>query len=68
MRIQYLSQDRCDLADASKCLAQRMKDPTVHDAVKIKRVATYLLNKPVVFYVFVVALRAHNTKIVNPKG
>ena len=49
MRLAYLSQDRADLAETSKTLAQRMKEPTVPDWVNMKRVARYLSAKPRAF-------------------
>jgi len=45
MRLQYLAQDRCDLAETAKCMAQRMKEPTISDLTSVKRVARYLAGR-----------------------
>ena len=46
IRMAYLAQDRGDLAEASKYLAQRMKAPRIHDWEQVKRIARYLTTRP----------------------
>ena len=46
MRIVLLAQDRGDLAEASKFLAQRMKTPRGFCWQQLKRVARYLVGRP----------------------
>ena len=46
MRLSYLAQDRLDLAEAAKHLAQRMSEPREFDFVPLKRAARYLVGKP----------------------
>ena len=46
MRLQYLAQDRADLGETAKCMAQRMKEPTVFDLQGVRRVARYLIGRP----------------------
>ena len=46
MRLSYLAQDRLDLAETAKHLAQRMSEPREYDYVPLKRAARYLVVKP----------------------
>ena len=46
MRLSYLAQDRLDLAETAKHLAQRMSEPRKFDFVPLKRAARYLVGKP----------------------
>ena len=46
MRLSYLGQDRSDVQEAAKCLAQRMKDPNEYDLAELKRAARYLMRYP----------------------
>ena len=46
MRLSYLAQDRLDLAETAKHLAQRMSEPREFDFVPLKRAARYLVVKP----------------------
>ena len=46
MRLSYLAQDRLDLAETAKHLAQRMREPRQFDFVTLKCVARYLVGKP----------------------
>ena len=46
MRLAYLAQDRGDLAEAAKYLAQRMKTPRLHDWEQVKRIARYVTTQP----------------------
>ena len=46
MRLSYLGQDRSDVQETAKCLAQRMKTPNEHDLSEMKRAARYLLRHP----------------------
>ena len=46
MRLSYLGQDRLDLAEKAKHLAQRMSEPRDFDFVPLKRAARYLVGKP----------------------
>ena len=46
MRLSYLAQDRLDLAETAKHLAQRMSEPRESDFVPLKRAARYLVGKP----------------------
>ena len=46
MRFPYLAQDRLDLAETAKHLAQRMSEPREFDFVPLKRAARYLVGKP----------------------
>ena len=46
MRLSYLGQDRLDLAEKAKHLAQRMSEPREFDFVQLKRAARYLVGKP----------------------
>ena len=43
MRLSYLAQDRLDLAEAAKHLAQRMSEPREFDFVSLKCAARYLV-------------------------
>ena len=45
MRISYWAQDRLDLAETAKHLAQRMSEPREFDFVPLKRAARYLVGK-----------------------
>ena len=45
MRLSYLAQDRLDLAETAKHLAQRMSEPREFDTVPLKRAARYLVGK-----------------------
>ena len=47
MRLSYLAQDRLDLAETAKHLAQRMSEPREFDFVPLKRAARYLVGKPI---------------------
>ena len=46
MRLSYLAQDRLDLAETAKHLAQRMSELREFDFVQLKRAARYLVEKP----------------------
>ena len=46
MRLSYLDQDRLDLADTAKQLAQKMSEPREFDFILLKRAARYLVGKP----------------------
>ena len=46
MRLSYLAQDRLDLAETAKHLAQRMSEPREFDFIPLKRAARYLVGKP----------------------
>ena len=46
MRLSYLAQDRLDLAETAKHLAQRMSEPREFDFVPLKRAARCLIRKP----------------------
>jgi len=46
MRLSYLGQDRGDVQEAAKCLAQRMKTPNESDLSEMKRAVRYLLKYP----------------------
>ena len=46
MRLSYLAQDRLDLAETARHLAQRMIEPREFDFVPLKRAARYLVGKP----------------------
>ena len=46
MRLSYLAQDRVDLAETAKYLAQRISEPREFDFVPLKRAARYLVGKP----------------------
>ena len=46
MGLSYLAQDRVDLAETAKHLAQRMSEPREFDFVPLKRAARYLVGKP----------------------
>ena len=46
MRLSCLAQDRLDLAETSKQLAQRMSEPREFDFIPLKRAARYLAGKP----------------------
>ena len=46
MRLSYLAQDRLDLAETAKILAQRMSEPRRFVFVPLKRAARYLVGKP----------------------
>ena len=46
MRLSYLAQDRVDLAETAKHLAQRMSEPREFDFIPLKRAARYLVGKP----------------------
>ena len=45
MRLSYLAQDRLDLAETAKHLAQRMSEPRECDFVPLKRAARHLVGK-----------------------
>ena len=45
LRLSYLAQDRLDLAETAKHLAQRMSEPREFDFVQSKRAARYLVGK-----------------------
>ena len=45
-RINYLAQDRPDLAVAANLLARSMAHPKVGDEIKLKRVIRYLKSHP----------------------
>jgi hypothetical protein len=45
-RINYMSQDRCDLSSASKIMSQSMSNPLRGDDAKLKRVVRYLVINP----------------------
>ena len=45
MRLSYLAQDRLDLAETAKRVAQRMSKPREFDFVPLKRAARYLVGK-----------------------
>ena len=46
MRLSYSAQDRLELAETAKHLAQRMSEPREFDFVPLKRAARYLVGKP----------------------
>ena len=46
MRLSYLAQDRLDLAERAKHLAQRVREPREFDFIPLKRAARYLVGKP----------------------
>ena len=46
MTLSYLAQDRLDLAETAKHLAQRMSEPREFDFIPLKRAARYLVGKP----------------------
>ena len=46
MRLSYFGQDRLDLAETAKHLAQRTSGPREFDFVPLKRAARYLVGKP----------------------
>jgi hypothetical protein len=46
MRLQYLRQDRADLQELAKFMAQWMKEPTVFDMALVKRACRYLVGRP----------------------
>ena len=46
MRLSYTAQDRLDLAETAKHLAQRMSEPREFDFIPLKRAARYLVGKP----------------------
>ena len=46
MRASYLGQDRTDIQEATKCLAQKMKGPNEYDLTELKRLGRYLMRKP----------------------
>ena len=46
MRLSYVAQDRSDLAETAKHLAQRMSEPREFDFVPSKRAAGYLVGRP----------------------
>ena len=52
MRMSYLGQDRSDMQEAAKCLAQRMKEPNQQDEKDVKRAARYLQKFPRVVLCF----------------
>ena len=59
MRLSYSAQDRLDLAETAKHLAQRMSEPREFDYVQLKRAARYLVGKPKA------ALRFRRQKLVD---
>ena len=46
MRLSYLAQNRLDLAETAKHLAQRKSVPREFDLIPLKRAARYLVGKP----------------------
>ena len=46
MRLSYLGQDRVDIQEATKALAQKMSDPNEFDLSQLKGVARYLKRYP----------------------
>ena len=46
MRLSYLGQDRVDIQEATKALAQKMSDPNEFDLSQLKRTARYLKRYP----------------------
>ena len=46
VRLSYSAQDRLDLAETAKHLAQRMSEPREFDFIPLKRAARYLVGKP----------------------
>ena len=46
MRCAYLAQDRADISEATKCLAQGMSKPRTGHMIQLKRVARYLKGVP----------------------
>ena len=46
MRASFVAQDRADLGEAVKCLAQGMASPTEVHMGELKRLGRYLLLKP----------------------
>ena len=46
MRLSYLAQDRLDLAETAKHLAQRRREPHEFDFIPLKRAARHLVGKP----------------------
>ena len=46
VRLSYSAQDRLDLAETAKHLAQRMSEPRELDFIPLKRAARYLVGKP----------------------
>ena len=46
MRLSYLAQDRFDLVETAKHLAQRMSESREFDFIPLKRAARYLVGKP----------------------
>jgi len=46
MRAAFLSQDRADISEATKCLARRMKEPRECDWQDLKRLGRYLARVP----------------------
>ena len=46
MRLSYLAQDRLDLAETAKHLAQRMSEPREFDFIPLKRERRYLVGEP----------------------
>ena len=46
MRLSYLAQDRLNLAETAKHLAQRRSEPREFDLLPLKRAARYLVEKP----------------------
>ena len=46
IRLSYLAQERLDLAERAKRLAQRMSEPRYFDFVPLKRAARYQVRKP----------------------
>ena len=45
MRLSFLAQDRLDLVETAKHLAQRMSEPLEFDFIPLKRTARYLVGK-----------------------
>ena len=45
MRLSHLAQDRLDLAETAKHLAQRMSEPREFDFIPLKRAARYMVGK-----------------------
>ena len=51
-RLNYLSQDRADLAIPTMRVCSRMSRPTVDDMVRLKRVGRYLIHRPRAPYLY----------------
>ena len=51
-RLNYMSQDRSDLATATMRICSKMSDPSESDLVDLKRIGRYLLHRPRAPYVY----------------